>query len=105
MKPVVTRIGKRGAVVIPSSLRKQFKLHEGDLITAEDHKDGILIRLVIALPIEHYSLERQAEFLLSNAIDETDYAKARETVRQMGLDPDQISHYKSVVPHMDVKTK
>lgn len=94
MKSEVMRMGKRGTVVIPSSLRKQFQLQEGDFMVAEDCDTGILIRLAVVLPVEHYSLERQAEFLLSNAIDETDYKAAQEAVRQMGLNPDTILHIK-----------
>jgi len=40
-----------------------------------------------------YASERQAEFLLSNAVDAKDYARAKEEVRKMGLDPRKIPHY------------
>jgi hypothetical protein len=64
------------------------------LVIAEDHEGGILIRPAIALPIENYSIRRQAEFLLSNVIDLEDYKKAQDIVRSTGLDPDTIPHYK-----------
>ena len=38
------------------------------------------------------TLERKAEFLLSDAVDVPSYQAARKMVRQMGLDPDLISH-------------
>ncbi len=41
-----------------------------------------------------YNDERTAEFLLSNAVDAEDYARAREEVRSMGLDPDAVAHRK-----------
>lgn len=94
MRSEVTKIGKRGTVVIPATLRQQLGLQEGDLVIAEDHDGGLLIRPAIALPIENYSIERQAEFLLSNAIDAEDYKKAQDIVRSMGFDPNTISHYK-----------
>ncbi len=94
MKVVVTKVGKRGTIVIPASLRQSFQIKEGDLVIAEDHGDGILLRPAIALPIENYTPERKAEFLLSNATNEEDYLRAQDTVRQMGLDPDKIPHYK-----------
>ena len=47
-------------------------------------------------PVEVYSPERIAEFLLSNAVDADDYAEAVEEVRKMGLDPDSIPHEKPV---------
>jgi hypothetical protein len=34
----------------------------------------------------------KAEFLLSNAIDDSNYRKARKEVRKLGLDPDSIPH-------------
>jgi hypothetical protein len=42
--------------------------------------------------IEWYSPERRAEFLLSNAVDATDYAQALEEVKKLGLDPAAIPH-------------
>jgi hypothetical protein len=51
-----------------------------------------------ALPLapELYTPERKAEFLLSNAIDAEDYARAIEEVKKMGLDPDMVPHRKPV---------
>ena len=46
-------------------------------MTTEAHEGGGLTRPVVALPVEGYSEERNAEFLLSNAVDEHDYAWAR----------------------------
>jgi hypothetical protein len=46
----------------------------------------------MVVPVEKYTPERKAEFLLSNAIDEADYHKARKEVRKLGLDPDSIPH-------------
>ncbi len=43
---------------------------------------------------ELYTAERRAEFLLSNAVGADDYARAREDVISMGLDPDAVSHRK-----------
>ncbi len=94
MKKEVTKIGKRGVVVIPAALRQQLHLHEGDLMIAENHGDGILLKLAVALPIEMYSPERKAEFILSNAVDPSDYKAARKEVKAMGLDPDKIPHKK-----------
>lgn len=44
--------------------------------------------------VEIYTPVRKAEFLLNNAVDAEDYARARRLVRQMGLDPDSIVHGK-----------
>ena len=94
MKKEITKIGKRGTVVIPAALRQQMHLREGDLMIAEDHGDGILLKPAVALPIEIYAPERKAEFILSNAIDPSDYDAARKEVEAMGLNPDDIPHHK-----------
>ena len=88
----MSRIGKRGAIVIPAKLRRRFGLQEGMLVIAEERAGGILLRPAVALPVETYPPERIAEFLLSNAVDARDYAKAAARVRSMGLDPKAIPH-------------
>lgn len=86
------RVGKRGTLVIPATLRRQFGLSEGVLVIAEAQLDGILIRPAIAIATETYTPERKASFLLENAVDAGDYAAAKATVRRMGLDPERIPH-------------
>ena len=93
-KTETSKVGKRGAVVIPAGLRKRFGIEEGSFIIAEEREDGILIRPAAVLPVEIYTPERIAEFLLGNAIDAEDYARAVEQVKAMGLDPDTILHAK-----------
>ena len=44
------------------------------------------------MPVEEYSAERKAEFLLSNAVDELDYAWAVREVRKLGVDPEAVPH-------------
>jgi len=87
-----SKIGRRGAVVIPAKLRRRFGLQEGTLVIAEERTDGILLRPAVALPVETYSPERVAEFLLSNAVDAREYRRAVAKVRSMGLDPKTIAH-------------
>jgi AbrB family looped-hinge helix DNA binding protein len=88
------RVGKRGTVVIPASLRRRFGIVEGTLVIAEEREEGVLIRPAAALPVEIYTLERRAEFLLSTAVDTEDYARACEEVRKLGLNPDSVPHHK-----------
>ena|SRR3989338_3614791 len=90
----ISKVGKRGVVVIPAPLRRRFGIREGSLVIAEEREDGILLRPSVTLPIERYSPQRRAEFLLSNAVDKDDYARAVEEVRKMGLDPADIPHHK-----------
>ena len=44
------------------------------------------------MPVEEYSAERKAEFLLSNAVDEVDYAWAVREVRKLGVDSEAVPH-------------
>ena len=90
------KVGKRGAIVVPSKLRKRFGIEEGSIVIAEETEDGILIRPAVVVPTERYSPERKAEFLLSTATSATDYRKARKAVRELGLDPDSIPHSRPV---------
>ncbi len=87
-----TRVGKRGTLVIPAKLRHLYGIEDGSMMVAEATEDGILLRLATVVPIETYSKERIAEFLLNNAINRDDYQKACEKVREMGLDPNEIDH-------------
>jgi len=87
-----SKVGKRGTFVIPAPLRRRFGLVEGSEVIAEETPDGILIRPAVTIALEMYSIERKAEFILSNAVDEEDYARAKDEVRKLGLDPDTIAH-------------
>jgi len=88
------RVGKRGAIIVPANLRKRFGIEEGTVVTAEEKDDGILIRPAVIVPVERYTPERKAEFLLSSAVDEADYRRARKEVRKLGVDPDSIPHHR-----------
>ena len=92
MPQSTSRVGKRGTVVIPAALRRRFGIEEGYLIIAEGREERILLRPALSVPLESYSAEGRAEFLLSNAINGEDYARAEEEVRKLGLDPATIPH-------------
>ena len=87
-----SKVGKRGTVVIPAQLRREYGIEEGAFVITEAHEDGVLVRPAVALPVETYTGQRKAEFLLTNAVDEQDYAWAREEVRKLGHDPDRVPH-------------
>lgn len=87
-----SRVGKRGTVVVPVKLRQRFGLKEGDLLITEEREDGILFRPAVAVPVEIYTPERKAEFLLNNAVTKEDYDAACEAVRELGLDPAKVPY-------------
>lgn len=80
--------------MLPAKMRRRFGFEEGTMVVAEESPYGVLLRPAAVVPVEIYTPERKAEFLLSNAVDKEDYRKARETVRLMGLDPAKIRHRK-----------
>lgn len=88
------KVGKRGTFTLPASLRRRLGMDEGSLVIAEEREGGILLRPAKALPVEIYTPERIAEFLLNNAVDEEHYLRQLEEVKKMGLDPDKIPHEK-----------
>jgi AbrB family looped-hinge helix DNA binding protein len=87
-----SRVGKRGAIVVPARMRRKFGIDEGSLVIAEERDDGILIRPAVAMPVEIYTPARVAEFLLSNAVNAKDYRAAVRAVRKLGIDPGAIAH-------------
>jgi AbrB family looped-hinge helix DNA binding protein len=87
-------MGKRGTVVIPAELRTRYGLEEGTMIVAEPTPEGVLLRPAVTLPVEIYSNDRKAEFLLNNAVTPEGYAWACGEVRKLGLDPGKIPHDK-----------
>jgi AbrB family looped-hinge helix DNA binding protein len=92
MESLASKVGRRGTVVLPAKLRRRLGIEEGSFVVAEERDDGILIRPATVLPVEIYTFERRAEFLLNNAVDAADYRDARAEVKRMGLDPDRIKH-------------
>ena len=92
MTVATTKIGKRGTVVIPAAIRRKYGFEEGSRLIVEARSEGLLLRPVVTLPVEIYTPERKAEFLLNNAVTHDDYVAAIEEVRKMGLDPETIPH-------------
>lgn len=89
-----SKVGKRGMVVLPAKLRKRFGIDEGSYVIAEAREEGILIRPAAVTPVEMYTPERVAEFLLGSAVDDASYTEAVAAVKKMGLDPKKIDHVK-----------
>jgi AbrB family looped-hinge helix DNA binding protein len=92
MANAVAKVGRRGTIVVPASVRSRYGLEEGSQVVVEERPDGVLLRPVVMLPVEIYSSERKAEFLLNNTVSEADYKWAVKAVRKLGLDPGAIQH-------------
>ena len=94
MEALASKVGRRGTIVLPAKLRRRLGIEEGSFVVAEERVDGILIRPATVLPVEIYTSERRAEFLLNNAVNAEDYRRARAEVKRLSLDPDQIKHHR-----------
>ena len=90
-----TRVGKRGTIVLPAKLRRRYGFDEGTMVVAEESEYGVLLRPAAVVPVEIYSPERKAEFLLANAVDASDRKKAEDEVRKLGLDPRKMRRRKT----------
>ena len=86
-----SKVGKRGTVVVPARLRRKFGIEEGRSRDRRGAAGRVLIRPALAIPVEIYTPERKAEFLLSNAVDAEDYRAAVAEVKKMGSSR-QASH-------------
>ncbi|MDZ7699094.1 MAG: AbrB/MazE/SpoVT family DNA-binding domain-containing protein [Deltaproteobacteria bacterium] len=50
------KVGARGTVVIPSTIRKSYRFEEGSLIIAESRPEGLLLRPMVVLA--HRDIQR-----------------------------------------------
>jgi len=94
MSTATTKVGKRGTVVIPADLRRKYRFEEGSSVMVKSQPEGILLCPVVTLPVEIYTPERKAEFLLNNTATSKDYDWAVKEVQKMGIDPETIPHKK-----------
>jgi AbrB family looped-hinge helix DNA binding protein len=88
------KVGKRGTIVLPAKMRRRYGIEEGTMVVAEESPYGILIRPAVVYPVEIYTPERKAEFLLNNSVSAEDYRQALAEVRRMGLNPSKVRHRK-----------
>jgi AbrB family looped-hinge helix DNA binding protein len=95
----VSKVGKRGAVVIPAALRRRFGIEEGSLVIAEAREEGVLIRPAVALPTDEYRRQFLAELDREFAALREDPEAWEEELAERrlldgtlldGLDPDEL---------------
>lgn len=67
-------------------------IDEGSLVLLQLVGGNLLIQPAKAVPVEIYTDERKAQFLLNNSADDQEYARARAAVVAMGLDPEKVPH-------------
>jgi AbrB family looped-hinge helix DNA binding protein len=90
MATTTIKMGKRGTLVLPAKLRKQFGLTDGSLLTTEVKDGQILIRPASLYEPEVWSNETRAYFLLINAMTKEEWDSYIPDVLAWGVDPARI---------------
>jgi AbrB family looped-hinge helix DNA binding protein len=84
------KMGKRGTLVIPAKLRKQFGLEDGSLLVTEAANGEIRLRPAIVYEPEVWSPERTAYFMLINSMTKEEWDRMIPDVVALGIDPTRI---------------
>jgi AbrB family looped-hinge helix DNA binding protein len=84
------KMGKRGTLVLPAKLRKQFGLSDGSLLVTEVKDGEISLRPAVAYAGEVWTPERTAYFMLINSMTKEEWDRMVPEVLEMGLDPAKI---------------
>ena len=84
------KMGKRGSVVIPAKLRKQFGLEDGSLLVTEAANGEIRLRPAMVYEPEVWSPERTAYFMLINSMTKEEWDRMIPDVIALGVDPTKL---------------
>ncbi len=84
------KMGKRGTVVIPAKMRKEFGLTDGSLLITEIKQGEISLRPATPYTGEIWTPERTAYFMLINSMTKEEWDDMVPDVIAMGLDPQKI---------------
>ena len=102
MATTTIRMGKRGTLVLPAKLRKQFGLEDGSLVTTEVKDGEIRIRPAYVYEPEVWSDETTAYFMLVNSVTKEAFDRNLPDVLSMGIDPAKIEglppNYRDTLP-------
>jgi AbrB family looped-hinge helix DNA binding protein len=87
MPTTTIKMGKRGTIVLPVKLRKQFGLQDGSLLVTEAKDGEIRIRPAFIYEPEVWSPQRKAYLTLINAMTQEEYDEVSALLREEGIDP------------------
>ena len=87
MATTTIKMGKRGTIVLPAKLRKQFGLGDGSLLVTEAKDGEIHIRPAFVVEPEVWSPQRKAYLTLINAMTQEEYDEVSALLRDEGIDP------------------
>jgi AbrB family looped-hinge helix DNA binding protein len=84
------KMGKRGTIVLPAKLRKQFGLEDGSLLITEAKDGEIRIRPAFLYEPPVWSPEETAYFILINSMTKDEWDENLPYVRDLGVDPAKV---------------
>jgi AbrB family looped-hinge helix DNA binding protein len=90
MPPTTIKMGKRGTLVLPAKLRKQFGLEDGSLLITEAKDGEIRIRPAFLHEPPLWSPEETAYFILINSMTKEEWDRNLPDVLELGIDPLKI---------------
>jgi len=90
MPATTIKMGKRGTIVLPAKLRKQFGLEDGSLLVTEAKDGEIRIRPAFLYEPPVWSPEETAYFILINSMTREEWDKNLPDVVALGVDPTTI---------------
>jgi len=90
MAATTIKMGKRGTIVLPAKLRKQFGLGDGSLLVTEAKDGEIRLRPAFVYEPSVWSPEETAYFILINSMTKEEWDRNLPGVLEMGVDPAKI---------------
>ncbi len=96
------KMGKRGTIVLPAKLRKQFGLEDGSLLSVDVEGGRINLKPAFVYEPEVWSDEERSYFLLINSSTKEEWDTILPDVLELGIDPAKIEglplNYRDTLP-------
>jgi AbrB family looped-hinge helix DNA binding protein len=90
MATTTIKMGKRGTIVLPAKLRKQFGLEDGSLLITEAKDGEIRIRPAFLYEPPVWSPEEKAYYILINSLTKDEWDENLPYVLELGVDPAKV---------------
>jgi AbrB family looped-hinge helix DNA binding protein len=102
MATTTIKMGKRGTIVIPAKLRKQFGLEDGSLLNVNTVDGKISLTPSYAYDVDIWTPQRKAYLTLINAMTKEEYDRVADLLRAEGIDPTDVPelepNYRATLP-------
>jgi AbrB family looped-hinge helix DNA binding protein len=90
MATTTVKMGKRGTIVLPAKLRKQFGLEYGSLLVTEAKDGEIRLRPAFVYEPEVWPPEEMAYYILINSVTKEEWDENLPRVLELGIHPAEI---------------